>query len=252
MNGYIRTDQPAEIIQEDMRRQKFNLYRDKTPDTPVSNLAILGYALPSIGIFLLLAVLIVDPFIGLWGILGYAWWLVLILVTSTLVVFFRSLKKGGVLKRTVLRLSAINLIVLMLFLFVRMPAYTCDAVEMAKHYDRKSEQFDELVTYAYSASFQQKPAKLKRLLRKTGCRSIDTSDPEYCELEYKRVGFDSYGYRIYRMPMSDEAIKEYSEKSEFIPHNSRMVMTYGGGAPSELGFPYSQREKYYKKYPGFD
>ena len=159
------------------------------------------------------------------------------------------MRKGGVLKRTVLSLSVINLVVLMLFLFVRMPAYTCDAVEMAKHYDRKSEQFDELVIYAYSASFQQKPAKLKRLLRKTGCRSIDTSDPEYCELEYKRVGFDSYVYRIYRAPMSDEAIKEYSEKSEFIPHNSRMVMTYGGGAPSELGFPYSQRERYYKKYP---
>ena len=33
MNGYIRTDQPAEIIQEEMRRQKFNLYRDKTPET---------------------------------------------------------------------------------------------------------------------------------------------------------------------------------------------------------------------------
>jgi hypothetical protein len=137
----------------------------------------------------------------------------------------------------------------MLFLFVRMPAYTCDAVEMARHYDRKSEQFDELVTYAYSASFQQKPAKLKRLLRKTGCSSIDTSDPEYCELEYKRVGFDSYVYRIYRAPMSDEAIKEYSEKYEFIPHDSRMVMKYRGGATSELGFPYSQRERYYKKYP---
>ena len=232
-----------------MTRRRFDLYRDKTPDAPVSNLAILGYALPSIGIFLLLAVLIVDPFIGLWGILGYAWWLVLILVISTPVVFFRSLKKGGVLKRTVLSLSAINLVVLMLFLFVRMPAYTCDAVEMARHYDRKSEQFDELVIYAYSASFQQKPAKLKRLLRKTGCSSIDTSDPEYCELEYKRVGFDSYVYRIYRAPMSDEAIKEYSEKYEFIPHDSRMVMKYSGGATSELGFPYSQRERYYKKYP---
>ena len=232
-----------------MTRRRFDLYRDKTPDAPVSNLAILGYALPSIGIFLLLAVLIVDPFIGLWGILGYAWWLVLILVISTPVVFFRSLKKGGVLKRTVLSLSAINLVVLMLFLFVRMPAYTCDAVEMARHYDRKSEQFDELVIYAYSASFQQKPAELKRLLRKTGCSSIDTSDPEYCELEYKRVGFDSYVYRIYRAPMSDEAIKEYSEKYEFIPHDSRMVMKYRGGATSELGFPYSQRERYYKKYP---
>ena len=232
-----------------MTRRRFDLYRDKTPDAPVSNLAILGYALPSIGIFLLLAVLIADPFIGLLSILHYAWWLVLILIISTPIVFFRSLRKGGVLKRTVLRLSAINLIVLMLFLFVRMPAYTCDAVEMARHYDRKSEQFDELVIYAYSASFQQKPAKLKRLLRKTGCSSIDTSDPEYCELEYKRVGFDSYVYRIYRAPMSDEAIKEYSEKYEFIPHDSRMVMKYRGGATSELGFPYSQRERYYKKYP---
>lgn len=230
--------------------RKFSLYHEITQEAPVSNLTILGYALPSVGIFLILAVLIVDPFIGLWSILGYAWWLVLLLIVSTPVVFFRSLKKGGVLKRTVLSLSAINLVVLMLFLFVRMPAYTCDAVEMARHYDRKSEQFDELVIYAYSASCQQKPAELKRLLRKTGCRSIDTSDPEYCDLEYKRVGFDSYGYRIYRIPMSDETIKEYSDKSEFIPHNSRMVMTYGGGVPSELGFPYSQRERYYKNYPG--
>lgn len=230
--------------------RKFSLYRERTQEAPVSNLTILGYALPSVVIFLILAVLIVDPFIGLWSILGYAWWLVLLLIVSTPVVFFRSLKKGGVLKRTVLSLSAINLVVLMLFLFVRMPAYTCDAVEMARHYDRKSEQFDELVIYAYSASFQQEPAELKRLLRKTGCRSIDTSDPEYCDLEYKRVGFDSYGYRIYRIPMSDETIKEYSDKSEFIPHNSRMVMTYGGGVPSELGFPYSQRERYYKNYPG--
>jgi len=230
--------------------RKFSLYRERTQEAPVSNLTILGYALPSVVIFLILAVLIVDPFIGLWSILGYAWWLVLLLMVSTPVVFFRSLKKGGVLKRTVLSLSAINLVVLMLFLFVRMPAYTCDAVEMARHYDRKSEQFDELVIYAYSASFQQEPAELKRLLRKTGCRSIDTSDPEYCDLEYKRVGFDSYGYRIYRIPMSDETIKEYSDKSEFIPHNSRMVMTYGGGVPSELGFPYSQRERYYKNYPG--
>ena len=175
-----------------MTRRRFDLYRDKTPDAPVSNLAILGYALPSIGIFLLLAVLIVDPFFGSLGILQYAWWLVLILIISAPVVFFRALKKGGVLKKAKLLLSAINLVMIMLLLFVRLPAYACDAVEMAKHYDRKTEQFDELVTYAYSASFQQKPGKFKRLLRKTGCRSIDTSDPEYCELEYKRVGFDSY------------------------------------------------------------
>lgn len=231
-----------------MRVKRLNLYREKITEIPVSNMAILGYTIPSIIVFLLLAILLVDPFIGLLGILQYAWWLVLIIVISAPIVFFRSLKKGGILKRTVLKLSAINLTLLMLLLFVRIPAYTCDAVEMAKHYDKKSEQFDELVTYAYSASFLQEPAKLKRLLRKTGCRSIDTSNPEYCDLVYKHCGFDSYGYRIYRAPMSDEEIKTYSDKSEFIPHNSRMVMTYGAGATSELGFPYAQREKYYKKY----
>ena len=115
---------------------------------------------------------------------------------------------------------------------MRLPSYTCDAVEMAEHYDRKTEQFDELVTYAYSASFQQKPDKFKRLLRKTGCRSIDTSNPEYCELVYKHVCFDSYVYRIYRVPMSDEAFKEYLKGYDFIPHDSRMVMKYSGAIPS--------------------
>ena len=78
---------------------KLNLYRDKTQDTQVSNLTIFGYALPSIVIFVLLAVLIVDPFFGALGIFQYAWWLVLILIISAPVVFFRALKKGGVLKK---------------------------------------------------------------------------------------------------------------------------------------------------------
>lgn len=244
------TDRPTNMGDyRNMRGKRLNLYRNKATETPASNLSILGYAIPSLIIFLLLAILIVDPFIGLLCILQYAWWLVLIIAIAAPIVFFRSLKRGGILKRTTLRLSAINLTALILLLFVRMPAYTTDAAEMARHYDRKSEQFDQLVTYAYSASFLQKPRELNRLLRKTGCASIDTSNPEYCVLEYKLCGFDSYGYRVYRAPMSDEEIKTYSGKSEFIPHNSRMVMTYGGGATSELGFPYGQREEYYKKYP---
>lgn len=129
--------------------RKLNLYRDKTQDPQVSNLTIFGYALPSIVIFVLLAVLIVDPFFGSLGILQYAWWLVLILIISAPVVFFRALKKGGVLKKAKLLLSAINLVMIMLLLFVRLPSYACDAVEMAEHYDSKTEQFDELVTYAY-------------------------------------------------------------------------------------------------------
>ena len=237
------------IFVQKVTEMKLNLYRDKTQDAQVSNLTIFGYALPSIVIFVLLAVLIVDPFFGSLGILQYAWWLVLILIISAPVVFFRALKKGGVLKKAKLLLSAINLVMIMLLLFVRLPAYACDAVEMAKHYDRKTEQFDKLVTYAYSASFQQKPGKFKRLLRKTGCKSIDTSNPEYCELVYKHVCFDSYVYRIYRVPMSEEAFKEYSKRYDFIPHDSRMVMKYSGGATSEGVFPYAQRERYYKKYP---
>ena len=187
-----------------MRRRKFSLYREENTEVLVSNWTIFGYALPSIVIFVLLAVIIVDPFIGSLGILQYAWWLVLILIISAPVVFFRALKKGGVLKKAKLLLSAINLVMIMLLLFVRLPSYACDAVEMAKHYDRKTEQFDELVTYAYSASFQQKPGKFKDLL---------TIIPT------------------------------------FKPHYSRMVMKYSGGATSELGFPYAQRERYYKKYP---
>ena len=37
-----------------------------------------------------------------------------------------------------------------------MPAYNCDPIKMAKHYDRKTEQFDELITYAYSPSVTEK------------------------------------------------------------------------------------------------
>ena len=94
------------IFVQEVTEMKLNLYRDKTQDAQVSNLTIFGYALPSIVIFVLLAVLIVDPFIGSLGILQYAWWLVLILIISAPVVFFRALKKGGVLKKAKLLLSA--------------------------------------------------------------------------------------------------------------------------------------------------
>ena len=102
------------IFVQKVTEMKLNLYRDKTQDAQVSNLTIFGYALPSIVIFVLLAVLIVDPFIGSLGILQYAWWLVLILIISAPVVFFRALKKGGVLKKAKLLLSAINLVMIML------------------------------------------------------------------------------------------------------------------------------------------
>ena len=152
-----------------MRNRKFSLHREKDSDVQASNWKILGYALPSIGIFLILAAFIVDPYIAYWSTILLAWWLVPIIIISYVVLFFISLKKKGVLRRTMLRLSMINLILFLFLIFVKMPAYNCDPVKMAKHYDRNTEQFDDLITYVYSPAHIQNPRKLKRLLRKAGC-----------------------------------------------------------------------------------
>ena len=39
---------------------------------------------------------------------------------------------------------------------------------MAKHYDRNTKQFDDLITYVYSPAHIQNPRKLKRLLNMYG------------------------------------------------------------------------------------
>lgn len=231
-----------------MRGRKFSLYREENTEVLVSNWTILGYTLPSIGIFVMLMAFIIEPYMAYWGTLIFAWWLVPIIIISSIVLFIKALKKNGILKRTVLRLSLINLLVFLFLIFVRMPIYNCDAVEMAKHYDRKTEQFDELITYAYSPSVTQNPHELKRLLRKAGCLSIDTSNPNYCDIEYKRPWDDAYSYRIYLRPMSADIYSTYLDKSEFIPHNDRMVMMFGGGVTGEIGFSYEQRQEYHKKY----
>lgn len=231
-----------------MRGRKFSLYREENTEVLVSNWTILGYTLPSIGIFVMLMAFIIEPYMAYWGTLIFAWWLVPIIIISSIVLFIKALKKNGILKRTVLRLSLINLLVFLFLIFVRMPIYNCDAVEMAKHYDRKTEQFDELITYAYSPSVTQNPHELKRLLRKAGCLSIDTSNPNYCDIEYKRPWDDAYSYRIYLRPMSADIYSTYLNKSEFIPHNDRMVMMFGGGVTGEIGFSYEQRQEYRKKY----
>ena len=231
-----------------MRGRKFSLYREENTEVLISNWTILGYTLPSIGIFVMLMAFIIEPYMAWWGTLIFAWWLVPIIIISSIVLFFKALKKEGILKQCVLRCSLINLLLFLFLVFVRMPLYNCDAVEMAKHYDRKTEQFDELIIYAYSPSITQNPHELKRLLRKAGCLSIDTSNPNYCDIEYKRPWDDAYSYRIYLRPMSADIYSTYLDKSEFIPHNDRMVMMFGGGVTGEIGFSYEQRQEYRKKY----
>lgn len=234
-----------------MRERQFSLYRKDDTEVQVSNWTILGYLLPSIGIFvLLMAFIIIDPYIAHWVTLIFAWWLVPIIIISAILFFFKALKKKGILKQYVLRFSLINLLLYLFLIFVRMPIYDCDAVEMAKHYDRNTEQFDELITYAYSPSSIQNPRKLNRLLRKAGCISIDSSNPDYCDIEYKRPWDEAYSYRIYLRPMPADVYSTYLDKSAFIPHNDRMVMIYGGGVTGRIGFSYGQREEYHKKYLG--
>ena len=70
-----------------MRNRKFSLDREKDTDVYVSNWKILGYALPSIGIFLILAAFIVDPYIAYWSTILLAWWLVPIIIISYIVLF---------------------------------------------------------------------------------------------------------------------------------------------------------------------
>ena len=232
-----------------MRGRKFSLYREENTEVLVSNWTILRYTLPSIGIFVILMAFIIEPYIAYWGTLFYAWWLVPIILISSIVLFFKAFKKKGILKQCVLRCSLINLLLFLFLVFVRMPLYNCDAVEMAKHYDRNTEEFDELITYAYSPSSIQNPRKLNRLLKKTGCISIDTSDPNYCDIIYKRPWDDSYSYRIYLRPMTNEVYETYLHKSQFIPHNDKMIMMFGGGVMGEIGFSTEQHQEYRKKYP---
>lgn len=89
----------------------------------------------------------------------------------------------------------------------------------------------------------QNPHELKRLLRKAGCLSIDTSNPNYCDIEYKRPWDYAYSYRIYLRPMSADIYSTYLDKSEFIPHNDRMVMMSRGGAFSDIGFSSEQHQE---------
>ena len=232
-----------------MRKRKFSLYRDKDIKE-VSNWKILIYSFPSICISLILtANIVINPYFVFWVTILVFWWLVPIIILSSVVAFFSSLRNKGILKQTVLRLSLINLILFLFLMFVKMPIYGCDPVKMAKHYDRKAEQFEELVTYAYSSSTTQESGRLKTLLRRTGCRSIDTSDPDYCDIEYKRPWADAYRYRIYLRPMTPDEYDTYLEKSEFIPHNDRVVMMFGGGVTSRLGFSDAECLEYYRKYP---
>ena len=232
-----------------MRGQKFSLYRKENTEVLVSNWTILGYTLPSIGIFVMLMAFIIEPYMAYWGTFIFAWWLVPIIIISSIVLFIKALKKNGILKRTVLRLSLINLLVFLFLIFVRMPIYNCDAVEMAKHYDKNTEKFDELITYAYSPSSIQNPHKLNRLLRKTGCISIDTSDPNYCDIVYKCPWDDGYSYRIYLRPMTTDEYETYLDKSQFIPHNDKVIMMFEGGVTGRIGFSYEQHHEYRKKYP---
>lgn len=57
-----------------MRERQFSLYRKDDTEVQVSNWTILGYLLTSIGIFvLLMAFIIIDPYIAHWVTLIFAW-----------------------------------------------------------------------------------------------------------------------------------------------------------------------------------
>lgn len=96
-------------------RRKFSLTREVKQDEPVSRLTLIGYSMPSIGLFLILCCFIIDPGMSVWLVIA-GWWLALIILISLFATFIRALEKGGILKKMVLTLNAANLAALLLII----------------------------------------------------------------------------------------------------------------------------------------
>ena len=80
---------------------------------------------------------------------------------------------------------------------------------------------------------------IRRMLRQAGCIGI-TTQADYTELRYRRVGFGLYLYRFYNRPIpADEWDKM---DCSLIPYNDTVVFEYAGGAIGGICFP--GREEY--------
>ena len=115
--------------------------------------SIFQYGLHFIPELALLAILIAfyrDPFIGLWLVLVLRW-LVLGLILWLFIALGRIWKTRGAHKIIFFGLLAIDILVLLLLLLVRIPGYKCDPDEMVRHYEAERAEMEALVAFTRSA-----------------------------------------------------------------------------------------------------
>ena len=83
---------------------------------------------------------------------------------------------------------------------------------------------------------QEEMRTIRRLLRQAGCIGISTQK-DYTELWFRRVGFGLYNYRFYRQPIPPDEWNEKLDDCTLIPYNDTVVFEYGSGAIGGDCFP---------------
>lgn len=91
-----------------------------------------------------------DPFIGLWAAIASFWIIVAVLVWLVFALI-RSWKIGGVHRNVVFCTFGLEILALVMFFLIRVPAYKCDPDEMVMHYEKNRTGMEELISYIESA-----------------------------------------------------------------------------------------------------
>ena len=208
--------------------------------------------------FLLLLPLLLAFYLDPWGgtVLLFLFPPVTLVLASVLVawavlVLIRSFKIGGLHKKLIVSLSVLSVLAVIFLVAVRIPAWDCDAEKLAKHYEQKKDAIEELVAYARTAFDEgespmvyvdgtlkedvgldeEEMRTIRKLLKKSRCRHIQTFFPDYCEICYKTIVYGPvYGYRIYLAPMTEEQRQEVVDSPRLSPYSDRVALLLDGNA----------------------
>lgn len=115
-----------------------------------NTLKYLWHYVPLIVIAFFIGVNFLDPGVGLWITIFFRW----ILLPSFVLLFFallHSWRIGGTHKHIIFSLFSLEVIALIVFFSIRVPAYKCDPDKMQAYYEDKKSELKELIAYTQSA-----------------------------------------------------------------------------------------------------
>lgn len=91
----------------------------------------------------------------------------------------------------------------------------------------------------------QRLNNIKKRLKQLGCIGIAIGkDPHTTVVDFKRVFFGMYSFRLFDHPITDKDYQRYLDDISTIPYSRRVVFEYGGGAINSDAFP--GKEEYLK------